>query len=383
MKIAFFSIYLNHHQAVLADELYSLLKDDYVFVELAECKDNKGSLENFSNRPYLLKAWESSDTRDYAMEIARTFDVCVCGGHLANAFLDERMKERLLTFDMGERPLKRGLLNMLSPRLIKSQWKYHTSYYIKPFYRLCCSAYAPNDLYFLHSFKDRCFKWGYFTKVDVNYKVETQNQDTSTSGITPLMWCGRFLKWKHPELPVLLAARLKANGYKFVLDMYGSGEELEKTKKLAKRLDVSDVVLFCGNLPNDQILEAMRKHNIFLFTSDKNEGWGAVLNEAMSNGCAVVASDEIGSAPYLIENKKNGLLFKSGSIADLYQKVSFLIDNPVYKDAMRIEAVKTIVGLWSARTAASRLVDLCEKLLANSELLCLPENGPCSKALPL
>lgn len=383
MKIAFYSIYLNHHQAVIADELYSLLKDDYVFVELAECIDNKGSLENFSNRPYLLKAWKSSSTRDRAIEIAKTFDVCVFGGHLADDFLAERMKVGLLSFDMGERPLKRGLFNLLSPRLIKSQWNYHTRYHNKPYYRLCCSAFAPNDLYFLNSFKNRCFKWGYFTKVDCDLEVEALERGASTLEITPLMWCARFLKWKHPELPVQLASRLKANGYKFVLDMYGSGEELERTKKLAQRLDVSDVVHFCGNLPNDQILVAMRKHSIFLFTSDKNEGWGAVLNEAMSNGCAVVASDEIGSAPYLIENKKNGSLFKSGSIEDLYQKVSLLINNPVYKDAMRMEAVKTLIGPWSARTAASRLVDLCEKLLANSELLCLPENGPCSKAIPL
>jgi glycosyltransferase involved in cell wall biosynthesis len=45
---------------------------------------------------------------------------------------------------------------------------------------------------------------------------------------------------------------------------------------------------------------------VFIFTSDRNEGWGAVLNEAMGSGCAVVAADLIGSVPYLIEHKKMG-----------------------------------------------------------------------------
>ena len=39
-------------------------------------------------------------------------------------------------------------------------------------------------------------------------------------------------------------------------------------------------------------------HIFLLFTSDRNEG--AALNESMNSGCAVVASDAIGSVPYLM-----------------------------------------------------------------------------------
>lgn len=48
------------------------------------------------------------------------------------------------------------------------------------------------------------------------------------------MWCSRYLKWKHPEMPVLLAARLKDKGYHFILDMYGNGEYEQAAEQLAK-----------------------------------------------------------------------------------------------------------------------------------------------------
>lgn len=47
-----------------------------------------------------------------------------------------------------------------------------------------------------------------------------------------------------------------------------------------------------------EVRSYMEKADIYLFTSDFNEGWGAVLNESMNSGCAVVASHAIGSVPF-------------------------------------------------------------------------------------
>lgn len=37
---------------------------------------------------------------------------------------------------------------------------------------------------------------------------------------------------------------------------------------------MTDVVHFCGSRPNEELMSDMQKHEIFLFTSDRNEGWG-------------------------------------------------------------------------------------------------------------
>ena len=76
-----------------------------------------------------------------------------------------------------------------------------------------------------------------------------------------------------------------------------------------KKQGLENHVHLLGKMPNGEVMEAMRSHHIFCFTSDKNEGWGAVLNEAMSSGCCPVSSIATGSTPYLIKDGVNGFSF--------------------------------------------------------------------------
>lgn len=385
MTIVYFSNFINHHQANVADELYRLTDKEYTFVELCPIYDwlLKGGYSDLSSLPYVLQAWKSTANYDKAIKLLYDSDVALFGGPEALKLEVLRAKTGKLTFDVSERWLKHGILNLASPRLLKFFWHYYTTFARKNVYKLCSSAFACNDHYKLHSFKDKCFKWGYFTKVE-DFPLETAANFGVSSGETEaqIMWCARFLRWKHPELPVLLAKRLKDKGYRFVLDMYGSGVELEHTISLASELGVLDVVRFLGNLPNDEILMQMRRHEIFLFTSDKNEGWGAVLNESMSNGCAVVASNMIGSVPFLIEDGINGLVFKSEDLDSLETKVLSLLDNAEYRRTIAMKSVKTMRTIWSPANAAKQFLELVTAIQTGDNSL-IPLQGPCSKAMPI
>ena len=68
----------------------------------------------------------------------------------------------------------------------------------------------------------RCYKWGYFTNVDDYGDATLIN--TNRPDRPSLMWCARFLKWKHPEMVIQLAHRLKLNNYDVQIDMFGAGE---------------------------------------------------------------------------------------------------------------------------------------------------------------
>lgn len=391
MRIVFYSTILNNHQANVADELWELTSHNYCFVELANMQGEhrKGDTHNYGDRPYLLRAWESEEARERAMELARTADVCVFSGVQALPFQRERLKLGLLSFDMSERWLKRGLVNLFSPAIFKMFLAYYLGgWKHKPLYKLCCSAFATDDHRKLGMYRGRCFKWGYFTrveKIDAEVLLHESNADS-----TPLIWCARYLKWKHPELPLLMAARLKADGYRFTLDMYGSGEYLEASKQLTAKLHLGDVLRFVGNKPNNELLADMRRHSIFLFTSDRNEGWGAVANESMANGCVLVASDAIGSTPYLIKDGITGLSFRSSrtsrsfdnpdkeALDSLYNKVKWLLDNPVELANIRNRSIKQMQELYNPRTAAERLLTLIDCLQKGSETSFT--DGPCSKA---
>lgn len=366
MTITFVTNHVHHHQLPLADELSRLLGDDYHYIATKPLPEwlAKGGYDSSLDRSYIIRPYVDADNMKQARELIDGSDVVIMGD-APMAWAVKRKSEDKVTFHYTERIYKEGIPWHKLPWHIYLHYKNFGRY--KNTYLLCASAYTAYDFALTHCFLGKSFKWGYFTKVDSDFKVEAPEMGASTSEITPLMWCARFLKLKHPELPVQLAHRLKQKGYKFCIDMFGSGEELEHTKALITELGVEDCVNLRGNLPNEEILKEMRNHTIFLFTSDRNEGWGAVLNEAMSNGCAVVASNEIGSVPYLVKDGINGLIFQSRNIESLEKKIEYIIDNPNICFEMRKEAVSTMQKIWSPRMAAHNFLDLC-RFIMNGEI---------------
>lgn len=374
MKLVFYSLTLNHHQAAVADALYSILGSDYYFVETSVSHESKGSTEDYSQRPYLITAWKNSELYNTALKLAETADVCMFGGNESLPFLKTRMRLNLLSFYVAEHWLKKGLLNILSPRLLLFLKEYFLgNWNNKKLYHLCASAQAPSDDKILGIFDKKCFKWGYFPKFS-GLKKEYKQSDN----IVSIMWCARFLNWKHPELPIQLAHRLKIKGYKFKLDMFGTGLEYQKIKKIASKMDVLDVVSFKGGVSNAEILKQMNEHDIFLLTSDRNEGWGVVANEAMSNGCVLVGSDAVGSTPYLVKDEENGCLFKSCNLDSLMEKMEWLLNNPDKINEISLNGCHTIIDIWSPMNAAKNLLQLIDDL--QNERDSSIQEGPCSIA---
>lgn len=387
MIITFFFNYLNHHQVLVADEMYKLIGDNFRFV--ATCPRNPDELKggkDYSDRPYCILAGESTEANNRAHEFNNVSDVCVYGaGHLD--WMRERAETDKLSFEVSERWLKKGMINVCSPRLLKWWWLYQTTLKDKPFYKLCASAFAAQDDELLGCYKGRHYKWGYFTQV--NLRNDNDDEDDNccsdvsinhqpSNKVLTIMWCARFIDWKHPELAVECAKRLKANGYKFQLDMYGDGIMRQDLEKEVERLGLDDVVKFYGNVPNEEIQEAMRESDIFLFTSDRQEGWGAVANEAMAAGCCLIAGDRLGAAPYLIRDGINGYMFGDRDADSLYKIVKPVIDNTEERIRLSKQAREDIVNIWSPRHAAEGLLKLISDLQNGKDTSI--QVGPCSKA---
>lgn len=377
MKLTFFANYLNQHNVFVADSLYEKLGDQFCFVATKpiDIMQMKGG-DDYSARPYCVIASNNCKTKEYALLLARESRTCIFGANsLEYAIERARYNPQGLSLECGERWLKRGIINIFSPAFIKWWINYQIYFHKANFYRLCNSAYASADMLKIHAYKNRCYKWGYFTKVDrtLNYKKVDHK-----SKYVNILWCARFIRWKHPELAILLAKRLKDNAYNFHVDMIGCGKELNRIKLMTKSLKLTDQITFLGNMHNEQVHAQMYEHDIFLFTSDQNEGWGAVANEAMSNGCVLVGSDDIGSIPYLVTDNVNGLVFKSRNINSLYEKVTYLINNPKNRERMSKAGMQSMRNVWSPENASKLLLEFIESLY-NKKTPCILD-GPCSKA---
>lgn len=380
MKIVFLQNYINHYQVALADQISSMCGDGFKFVESEKLPEFriKSGFENIT-RPYLIRAWMGNDEYDRAMDVSVNADVLITGSELSVLpFKKMRLRDNKLTIEYSERPLKRGFLNVFSKTNLANQFYYHTSFFNKPFYKLCAGAYVANDQYAMRSFKNRCFKFGYFPAVD-SCDLSGLHEKFEKSAFR-ILWCARFLKWKHPEMMVELAKMLKADSIDVEINMIGSGNQEEKIRSQIKDNSLDDIVHLKGNVSNAEVKDMMRSHDVFVLTSDKQEGWGVVVNEAMANGCLVVCSNAVGCAPFLLKDKENGLLFESENAHSLYSKILWAINHQVDGQIIRSNAYKTVKEDWSPKRAAKNLYQLCEDLLAGKESSI--NEGPCSKALP-
>ena len=208
-------------------------------------------------------------------------------------------------------------------------------------------------------------------------------------GTVTILWLGRMLKLKRPDLIVSAAKNLKDLGYDFKLHMVGEGEMRPVLEDMVKRSGLEDRVTFEDFLSPDKARERMSEYMIYVMTSNKLEGWGSVIYEGLNASCAVVASHICGATPYLIKDKENGLIFKSGDVKSLTNKLKMLLDNNELIEKYGRNAYETMHSKWNPENAAKSVLKLAEGLIkAGSDGFnvkypdkeCIIEDGPCSKA---
>lgn len=376
MKLVFLSNFFNHHQQPISETFSRLPGVKYHFIATMPMPVEQKKLGyHMEELPeYVCSAWRSQEDQARAMELLAEADVVIAGS-APESMVRFYILQNKLVFRYSERPLKKGLEIWRYPdRFLRWHWR---NPFRKPIYMLCASAYTASDYRKFGLFKDKTYKWGYFPEAK---RYPAPEHMIAAKDPAEILWCGRFLDWKHPD-DVLSAARiLKSEGYSFRIKLIGIGVLEKRLKQLTREYALEDCVSFLGQMTPEQVRVHMDNAGIYLFTSDRQEGWGAVLNESMNSGCAVIASHAIGSVPYLLEDGKNGIVYESGNIEMLCEKIRYLLDNPGEQRRLGLEAYKTISDVWNAQTAAERFIQLAEQLLSGDQSTIRFASGPCSRA---
>lgn len=373
MTIVILSNFFNHHQKPLADTLYRLTDGNLYFIETTDFANEQRLLGYRQyNETYVMRY--CSETKEYIDHLISVADAVIFG----EAPLDlvkKRLKEGKLTFRDDERRYKAFY------KYLKYPIYTYNSLYLNKGYLLCASAFCANDYRQSGMSPDKCFKWGYFTEAKIynHFNQLMAHKASHKNGKIRLLWACRFIKWKHPEMAVEVAHMLKQEGYDFELQMIGRGPLENYIDSLINQYKLNEQVIRLGAMPPDEVRHHMESADIFLATSDKNEGWGATVNESMNSGCAIVASHSIGAVPFLIKNGQNGIIFKSNDKLDLFEKVKYLIDNPEIRVSMGTQAYETITQSWNPESAAVNFIKLVKSLKAGNKNSPIME-GPCSDA---
>ena len=364
MKITFFSNFLNHHEIPFCEALYNNENVEFYFVQtepMHEERINMGWGQNYDKIPYLKFSYKDNLAYNECIQLGKESNVVIFGS-ASYEFIVERVKNNKLTFYYAERLFRKSFLRAFYPpstfkilkRFVYPGWKSN-------FYMLCASGYTSNDLSRIHTFKGRCFRWGHFPEFityDIGKLIESKQTET-----IELLWVGRFIDCKHPEYSIFVAKKLKQEKIKFRLNIIGTGEHEGKLKKLIDINKLNDCVELLGSMDPVSVRNYMEKANIYLFTSDFGEGWGAVLFEAMNSGCAVVASHAIGSVPLMLKHRENGMIYKNADMDDLYIKVKELILNKNKREYLGRNAYTSLNEQWNAKVAAKRFYNFAYNTL--------------------
>lgn len=382
MKLTIVSNYINHHQIPMANELYGRLGSDFAFIQTSPMEEDRVKMgwgSEVSGVPYLRLYYEACKAcADLIMES----DIVVFGGVEDESYIKPRLNAGKIVIRASERLYREGQWKSISPRGRKKKYEDHTQYADAPVYLLCHGAYVASDFNIVHAYPDKKFMWGYFPAVNT-YNLENlffRKLHVDNIGRTQvrLLWAGRFLKLKHPEYAIKAAKYLKKRGIPFHLDMVGGGALEEALKKLTQRYQLEDLVTFHGFVPPQSVRRFMEEADIFLFTSNYLEGWGAVLNESMNSACAVVAGHGIGAVPFLLKHGENGLVYQTGHFKEFREYVLQLCEDSALRKRLGINAYHTITEKWNPKEAADRLYHFSEGLLKGEVNPCA--DGPLSIA---
>jgi glycosyltransferase involved in cell wall biosynthesis len=292
-------------------------------------------------------------------------DIVLFGGCDDESYIQDRLKSGRTVIRISERLYKTGQWKAVSPRGLVKKYNDHTKYRNEQVYLLCAGGYVASDFNIVKAYPHKMYKWGYFPRTvqyDVDKLLSQKGWNDNGDTVPYILWAGRFIDWKHPELALETAAFLKNKNLRFHMDIIGGGDMNKQMQSMLAENGLEDVVTLTGFKSPEEVRCSMEKADIFLFTSDRQEGWGAVANEAMNSGCAVLADHMIGAVPYLIRNGQNGCIYKDGDRTSLFKKAEQLVRNPKAVRELGRNAYETIVTTWNAENAAKQLLKLMDRI---------------------
>lgn len=388
MKITVYSNFFNHHQLPFAKAVINHVgKENFTFVATEPVPSDRiemGYHDMNKGYSFVLTPYDNSSHEQKARELLETSDVVLIGS-VNDDYLRRRLKTGKITFKTSERYFKEGNSLVQIPQNFLSAMKHIKRFdRYQNFYYLCMSAYTAGDVNQYANYKNRTYKWGYFPEVnkynidDLMNRKKSKISDGLKHSCASILWVGRLIGLKHPEMAVDLAEELKNAGYSFKLRIIGNGILEKQLQAMIEEKKLTDYIEMLGVMSPEQVRKYMEEADIYLFTSDFHEGWGAVLNEAMNSGCAVVSSHAIGSVPFLVKDKINGLIYRNGDSHSLRVAVCELLDNQSKREALGREAYYTMEKQWNADNAVQRLLTLIEALKKGDESPFI--DGVCSKA---
>ena len=349
MKIVIYTAMISPHQLPLARELVKIVGvANFRYVYLKRVDEER-----------VRMGWAETSSESWCRQVCvndvdlETCEILLSGVRDISLF-ERRCRKNLKTYYMSERWFKPiagiipGWVRLFHPPFLRMALQIRHLIRMSDYFRyLHIGKWARCDMLRIcgHASECKMVPWGYFVATS-SEKVSLVKQNDLPLRI---LWAGRMIYLKHVYTLVNAMKRLcKGNGpsANYSLTLIGSGPEQNKLISLADGLPVK----FMPFLPLDEVRRQMRLHDVYVFTSDARDGWGAVVSEALEEGMHVLGTKETGASSTLLSSED---LFHATDVASLARML---------EHCLRLKRAGNLsgqgIGEWSVVKAAERLMSI-------------------------
>lgn len=176
------------------------------------------------------------------------------------------------------------------------------------------------------------------------------------------LYCGQFIHLKRVDILVKCALQLIREGYRFELNLVGSGPMYDELRDMVTP-EAKPKIHFVGDVRYEDMAAQYAQADVFVFPSC-DDGWGMVVMEALAAGLPVISTYGVSSAVDFIRNRDNGFIVEPNTVVPFLEKMKFFLDNPEQIPVFSASASRIMEG-YSPQIGAEKFYQVVRKL-------CLP-----------
>ena len=209
------------------------------------------------------------------------------------------------------------------------------------------------------------FPFCYVTSPADHHHPERQNPG---GGSFRVAYCGQLVQRKNVDKLLRALAQLQGRDWRCAI--VGDGPLRTPLQQLAETLGIADRLDWRGILPNAEAQNLMRASDVLVLPS-AFDGWGAVVNEALSVGTPAVCSQACGAADLLRESWR-GCAVTTGSVPALTAELGRRMAAGRVTQDLRVRIVRWARARIAGEPVAQYFVSLMDHVYNGGTLLAAP-----------
>ncbi|MDQ2744843.1 MAG: glycosyltransferase family 4 protein [Chloroflexota bacterium] len=153
-----------------------------------------------------------------------------------------------------------------------------------------------------------------------------------------ILFVGSVVERKGVDILLQATLPLFAEFPNMQLHMVGTGDLIRALRDWTQDAGIDERVVFEDALSTASVPQRMATADVLVLPS-RWDGWGIVVNEALSVGLPVIVSDRCGAAD-LIQQGINGYIFRSECVEDLRDRIRRFLTEPDSQPRMASDATR-------------------------------------------